>query len=103
MTLGKSGLNMQKGFECCGQHEVCEMDSLRAVRADIDYYEDEELDRFRGRTSYSEEEVEEFREVLYTMRTDEVAGWVHSLELRQVNLPDELKDEVLLIIEEQRQ
>ena len=94
---------MQVDFVCCGQHEVCEKDSLRAVREDVDYYEDEELDRFRRRTSYSEEEIEEFREVLYTMRTDEVAGWVHSLELRQVPLPDELKDEVLLIIEEQRQ
>lgn len=93
---------MQKDFECCGLHEVCEKDSLRALE-DIDYYEDEELDRFRGRTAYSEEEIEEFREVLYTMRTDEVAGWMKSLELRQVNLPDELKDEVLLIIGEQAQ
>ena len=84
--------------ECCGLHEVCEKESLRAVQ-DIDYYEDEELDRFRGRTAYSEEEVEEFREVLYTMRTDEVAGWVRSLELRRVNLPDELKDEVILLME----
>ena len=94
---------MMRGFECCGQHEVCEKDSLRTVREDIEYYEDEELDRFRGRTTYSEEEVEEFREVLYTMRTDEVAGWMRSLELRQVSLPDELKDEVLLIVGEQTQ
>ena len=90
-------------FVCCGQHEVCEKESLRTRVQDIDYYEDEELDRFRGRTAFSEEEVEEFREVLYTMRTDEVAGWLRSLELRQVPLPDELKDEVLLIIGEQRQ
>lgn len=95
---------MQIDFECCGQHEVCEKESLRtAVNQDIEYYEDEELDRFRGRMAYSEEEIEEFREVLYTMRTDEVAGWVHSLELRQVNLPEELKDEVLLIVGEQGQ
>ena len=93
---------MKEDFVCCGLHEVCEKDSLRALE-DIDYYEDEELDRFRGRTAYSEEEIEEFREVLYTMRTDEVAGWMKSLELRQVNLPDELKDEVLLIIGEQAQ
>ena len=52
------------------------------------------------RTTYSDEEIEEFREVLYTMRTDEVAGWLHSLELRRVNLPDELKDEVLLLVGE---
>jgi len=87
-----------RDFECCGQHEVCEKDSLRAMREDIEYYEDEELDRFRGRTTYSEEEVEEFREVLYTMRPDEVSGWLRSLEQRQVNLPDELKDEAFLLI-----
>ncbi len=92
----------QLDITCCGQHEVCEKDLLR-VGEDIEYYEDEELDRFRGQTSFSEEEVEEFREVLYTMRTDEVAGWVHSLELRRVPLPDELKDEVLLIVGEQTQ
>lgn len=89
---------MVKDFVCCGLHEVCEKESLLSAE-DIEYYEDEELDRFRGRTSYTEEEVEEFREVLYTMRTDEVAGWMRSLELRQVNLPDELKDEVYLIID----
>ena len=90
--------------ECCGQHEVCEKESLlAAVSRDIVYYDDEELDRFRGRTIYDEEEIEEFREVLYTMRSDEVAGWVRSLELRQINLPDEIKDEVFLIVGERRQ
>ena len=88
-----------RDFECCGQHEVCEKESLRAIREDIEYYEDEELDRFRGRTTYTEEEVDEFREVLYTMRTDEVAGWMRSLQVRQVNLPKELKDEVILLID----
>lgn len=99
MTNGKK---IEEDFVCCGQHEVCEKDTLRAI-GEIEYYEDEELDRFRGRTAYSREEVEEFREILYTMRTDEVPGWLHSLELRRVNLPDELKDEVLLIIGEEMQ
>ena len=36
--------------ECCGQHEVCEKESLlAAVSKQIEYYDDEELDRFRGR------------------------------------------------------
>jgi 3-phosphoshikimate 1-carboxyvinyltransferase len=96
---GEAGRRYEAASWCCGQHEVCEMDSLLDV-SEADYYEDEELDRFRGRTSYSEEEVEEFREVLYTMRPDEVSGWLHSLELRRVNLPDELKDEAFLIIRE---
>lgn len=93
-------------LECCGQHEVCERDSLLAAASkEIEYYDDEELDAYRGRRGYdySEKEVEEFRYVLYTMREGEVAGWMRSLQLRQVELPDELKDEVLLIIGERRQ
>ncbi len=93
-------------FECCGQHEVCEKESLlAAVSKEIEYYDDEELDAYRGRraSDYSEAEVEEFRYVLYTMREDEVAGWVRSLQLRQVELPDALKDEVLMIVGELRQ
>lgn len=91
--------------ECCGQHEVCEKESLlAAVSKKIEYYDDEELDRFRGRASdeYNEEEVEEFREVMYTCKEDEVAGWSRSLQLRGVELPDELKDELFLIVGERR-
>lgn len=95
---------MTQDFTCCGQHEVCEKTRYLNGRKDIDYYEDEELDRFRGRSSdaYTDEETEEFREVLYTMREEEVTGWLRSLELRQVELPDRLRDEVLMIVEEER-
>lgn len=91
---------------CCGQHEVCERDSLlAAVSREIEYFDDEELDAFRDRPSdgYSPEEVEQFEEVLTTMREEEVPAWVRSLQLRGVNLPDELKDEVFLIVGEMRQ
>lgn len=92
--------------ECCGQHEVCEKESLlAAVSRQIEYYDDEELDRFRGRTSdsYTDAEIEEFSNILYTMHDDEVAGWVRSLQLRAVELPDQIKDEVFLIVGERRQ
>ena len=92
-------------MECCGQHEVCEKDSLlAALSKKIEYYDDEELDRFRGRQAdeYTAAEADEFREVLYTMRPDEVAGWARSLQLRAVELPDEVKDEVYLIVGERR-
>ena len=91
--------------ECCGQHETCEKDCLlAAVSKGIEYYNDEELDRFKGLEgdAYSEEEVEEFREVLYTLQETEVAGWIRSLQLRNVNLPDALKDEAFLIVGERR-
>lgn len=92
-------------MECCGQHEVCEKESLlAAVSKQVEYYDDEELDRFRGREGddYTDEEAEEFRNVMYTMRSEEVAGWVRSLQLRGINLPDEVKDEVFLIVGERR-
>ena len=91
--------------ECCGQHETCEKESLlAAVSKKIEYYDDEELDRFKGKEgdTYTSEEAEQFRDVLYTMQEVEVAGWVRSLQLRGIELPDELKDEVFLIIGERR-
>ena len=88
-------------MECCGQHEVCEKESLlAALSKEIEYYNDEELDRFQGKESdaYTDEEEEEFRDVLYTMREDEVAGWVRSLQLRGVELPLGLRNEVIMIV-----
>ena len=91
--------------ECCGQHEVCERDSLlAAVSKKIEYYDDEELDQFIGRpgNAYTEKETDMFRDVLYTTLDVEVAGWICSLQLRGIELPDDLKDEVFLIIGERR-
>ena len=48
--------------ECCGQHEICEKESLlAAVSKQIEYYDDEELDRFKGHPSdnYTEEEIKQ--------------------------------------------
>ena len=92
-------------MECCGQHEVCEKESLlAAVSKGIEYYDDEELDRYIGTPpdGYTPEQVEEFRDVFYTMREEDVAGWVRSLQLRGIALPDVLKDEVFLIVGELR-
>lgn len=91
--------------ECCGQHQICEKESLlAAVSKQIEYYDDEELDRFKGRPSdgYSKEEIEEFRDILYSMQEVDVAGWSRSLQLRGIELPDELKDELFLIVGERR-
>ena len=69
--------------ECCGQHAVCEKESLlAAVSKKIEYYDDEELDRFKGHPSdtYTNEEIEEFRDILYSMQETDVAGWSRSLQ-----------------------
>lgn len=87
---------------CCGQHEVCEKEELlKAFRRSVEYYDDEELDEFKARPSdsYSPEEVEVFSEIFNTMWESDVPGWIRSLQLRGIELPDELKDEVFLILE----
>ena len=91
--------------ECCGQHATCDRDSLlAAVSKEIIYYDDEELDAFKGRESdeYTDEEAESFANVFYELKEVEVAGWVRSLQLRGVEIPDQIKDEVLLIVRERR-
>ena len=89
---------------CCGLHLVCEKDSLSPMSAEILYYDDEELDRFIGRDpyGYSPEETDEFREVLMTLRPEDIAGWARSITQRKLELPPEVKDELLMLIREQR-
>lgn len=92
--------------ECCGMHMTCERDSLLAsVSNAIEYYDDEELDLYKGRDprSYSEEEVEQFRDILLTLLPDDIAGWARSIQLRGIALPTEIRDELLLIVAEERQ
>ena len=96
----------QRSSDCCGQHEVCEKESLlAAVSKAVEYYDDEELDRFAGRRAdnYDREETDEFEEILTTLRSEDVAGWVRSLQLRGIELPEALRDEVILIVGERRQ
>lgn len=90
------------GEGCCGMHLVCEKKSLSPVSDEIIYYDDEELDRFRGRDadSYSPEEIEEFRDVLMTLIPSDVPGWAQSITLREINLPTEVRDELLMIAAE---
>ncbi len=95
----------EEAEECCGMHITCERDSLLAsVSPTIEYYDDEELDVYRGRDreSYDEKEIEEFRDVLLTMPASDIAGWARSLQLRGVELPSEVRDELLMIVAEAR-
>ena len=87
---------------CNGTNDKCEQDCMmEAATKDIVYYDDEELDEFSGRPSdcYTDEEVEQFSDVLYTMRHEEIADWCRSLTLRGINLPNQLKDEVFMLKE----
>ena len=91
--------------DCCGERffvECAKDENPWDVVAE--YFDDEELDKFAGRPSdtYGDSEAELFADVLYTMRPDEVAAWMRSLNLRGINLPDQLKDEVILLIGDNR-
>ena len=87
---------------CNGDNAKCEQTCMmEAATKEVEYFDDEELDRIRERPSaaYSDDEAEEFREVLYTMRPEEVRAWTRSLTLRGISLPDQVKDEVFVLME----
>lgn len=87
---------------CDGTDSKCEqVCMMEAAVKPIEYFEDEELDSFAGRSSdsYSDEEVELFEEVLTTLQPQEVAAWSRSLTLRGISVPDQLKDELLMLRE----
>lgn len=90
---------------CCGAHEVCEAETLLSLSDKVIYYDDEELDRYRGvgPDEYTSEQVDEFREVLLTLQPHEVAGWLRSLNLRQVDPPTDIRDEALMVVSDFRE
>lgn len=101
----KNGMSAgEDGGMCCGMHTVCEKTNLSPLTGEIVYYDDEELDRFRGREpeSYTPEETEEFRDVLMTLLPEDVAGWSRSIQVREIALPPEVRDELLMIVSDLR-
>lgn len=96
-----------KNSECCGMHELCQEKNNLMVGFEnkAEYFEDEELDRYRKRPadSYRDNEVEEFREVFYTILDEEKARWIRSLQLREIEIPNQMKDEIVLIISDLRE
>lgn len=82
---------------CCGKHAVCE----KSYDKEALYFDDEELDVYIGREpeEYTESEIEEFRNILYTMRSNEINLWVQCLQQRNVKLPKEIKEEILTILQ----
>ena len=86
--------------DCCGAHEVCEADSLLSSSDTAEYYEDEELDAYKNKLadSYTDAQIEQFREILLTLKEKEVAAWLKSLQIRQINPPAVIREEALMIV-----
>lgn len=87
---------------CCGLHALCEKKYSRPADAAIEYYDDEELDALRGRdpAEYSEAEREQLRDVVLTLRSEDAWGWARSLEQRDIRLPDDIRDELLILLQQ---
>ena len=101
-TTAADDSHAHNGGICCGRHLVCEK-SLSPMPGDKpEYFDDEELDRFAGRQSdaYTPEETEEFREVLMTLLPQDVAPWARSLQLRGIELPIPVRDELFMMLED---
>jgi len=91
-------------INCCGAHEVCEKDTLLSATDEVVYYDDEELDQFKyvSPQDYTSEQTEQFREILFSMRDEDVAGWLRSLQLRNIELPYAVREEALMIVADVR-
>ena len=89
---------------CCGEHLVCERETLLQTNAKIEYYDDEELDQLIGIAAedYSDEQYQMIREVFNTLQAKDVPGWVRSIQLRNIQLPLDIREEALLIVVERR-
>lgn len=87
---------------CTDDSPNCEqLCMLKASTEPVEYFDDEELDVYKGRPSdnYNEEETAQFAEVLETLKPGEVKAWNRSLILRGINMPDGIKDEYVSLAE----
>lgn len=89
---------------CCGAHLVCERETLLQTNAAIEYYDDEELDVLAGMDpeDYSEEQSAMIREVFETLLDKDVAGWCRSIQLRNIALPEDIREQALMIVRDRR-
>ena len=89
---------------CCGEHLVCERETLLQTNSKVEYYDDEELDALSGipAEDYTEEQYQMIREVFNTLQAKDVPGWVRSIQLRNIQLPLDIREEALLIVVERR-
>ena len=56
----------------------------------------------KAELDYSAEEIEEFRDVLMTLRGEDIAGWSRSITKRGLILPSEVREELLMLVRERR-
>ena len=80
---------------CCGEHLVCERETLLQTNAQIALIGIAAED-------YTPEQYQMIREVFETLKASDVPGWVRSIQLRNIQLPLDIREEALLIVVERR-
>ena len=104
ITNSEASDNHNEDDGCCGEHLVCERETLLQTNAKVEYYDDEELDTLIGIAAedYTKEQYLMIREVFETLKASDVPGWVRSIQLRNIQLPLDIREEALLIVVERR-
>lgn len=94
----------QVASDCCGAHEVCDFDESDFNEDEIIYFNDEELDRLRNvrEDQLTGSQIDDLREVLYTLQTREINKWMISLSRRHIHLPAILQQEARQLIAEKQ-
>ena len=87
---------------CCGAHEICEFDDLAFNPEEIIYFNDEELDELSNlrEDQFTNQQIDDLREVLYTLRTNEISQWLISMSKRHIHIPGILQQEARQLMSE---
>ena len=90
--------------ESCALRSICPSEQILAgeCKQEAVYYDDEELDAFAGRKAdgYTPDEVEQWRDVLYTLRPDDLLGWGQSIKHRGLVMPTAIREEFMQLAAE---
>jgi len=97
-------ITINEDGECCGAHEVCDRESLLSADANVEYFDDENLDALADvqPEKFTDDQLNQLSDVFYTLRESDVAAWLRSLQVRRIQLPLELREQALLIVSERR-
>lgn len=94
----------QVASDCCGAHEICEFDEAKFNPEIIEYFDDEELDILRNvrEDQITAKNMDDLRDVLYSLRTNEIGKWLTSLRRRHIHLPAILQQEARQLMAEKQ-
>ena len=95
---------INENAECCGAHEVCDQENLQIIDTKIDYFDDEEFDELAGiaLAHFSQKQNDALSDIFYSLKENDVAAWLRSLQLRDIQLPENIREEALMIVGERR-